>query len=74
MQDKRAVEHYKDHEIICVAAPDSEGWHYTVSIVGHRGDKSAVHTAKSGEIYKSEMSALQAAAAHGRRLVDNRLA
>ncbi len=71
MQEKRAVEHYKDHEIICVTAPEVGGWHFTVSVLGHKGDKSAVHTEKSGEVFRSETAALQAASRRGRQLVDD---
>ncbi len=70
MDQKRAVEHYKDHEIVCLAIPEAGGWHYTISIVTHKGDNSAVHSEKSEENYPSDMAALQAAATHARSIVD----
>ena len=71
MEEKRSVEHYKDHEIVSTAVPEAEGWHYTISIVSHKGDDSAVHTEKSAELYASDTAALQAAFSHARRLVDD---
>ncbi len=73
MEEKRAITHYKDHEIVCLATPDAAGWRYTVSVVGHKGDASAVHTRQSDQAYKSDTLALKAATSHARRLVDDLL-
>lgn len=70
MEQKRAVEHYRDHELVCLAVPGSGGWHYTISIVTHKGDNSAVHSEQSTKTYPSDTLALQAAASHARQLVD----
>lgn len=70
MDEKRAVEHYKAHELVCLVMPDKSGWRYTISIVTHKGDNSAVHSEKSTEAYPSDTLALQAAALHARQLVD----
>ncbi len=70
MEQKRAVEHYKDHEIVCQALPETGGWHYTISIVTHKGDNSAVHSERSEEHFPSDTLALQAAARRARYVVD----
>jgi len=70
MNQKRAVEHYRDHELICVAMPGTDGWGYTISIVTHKGDNSAVHSEQSEEAFQSDTLALQAAASRARQLVD----
>ncbi|NNF51834.1 MAG: hypothetical protein HKN59_05280 [Gammaproteobacteria bacterium] len=70
MNQKRAVEHYKDHELIFTAIPDKDGWRYTISIVTHKGDNSAVHSEQSDKAFGSDTLALQAAASHARQLVD----
>lgn len=71
MNEKRSVEHYKDHEIVCLVSTDARGWQYVISIVEHTGDNSAVLTEKSSEVYKTDTSALQAAVLRARKLVDN---
>lgn len=70
MDQKRSVEHYKDHELICIASPGSGGWRYTISIVEHKGDNSIVHSEASDETFPSDTLALQAAARHARSAVD----
>lgn len=70
MDQKRAVEHYKDHELVCLVMPGTGGWRYKISIVTHKGDNSAVHSEESAEAYPSDTLALQAAARQARRLVD----
>lgn len=71
MDEKRSLEHYKDHELVCLAMPGNKGWHYTISIVSHKGDNSAVHSEQSDDNYPSDTLALQAAARHARQLVDD---
>lgn len=73
MDQKRSVEHYKDHEIVCTATPDTPGWHYKISIVSHDGDDSAVQTESSKDFFPSDTAALQAASTRARKLVDDSL-
>lgn len=73
MEEKRSVEHYRDHEIVCVVKPGEEGWVYVVSVVFHRGDDSEVEREISDRHYRSEVDALVAAKGRGRQLIDEKL-
>jgi hypothetical protein len=42
MAVKRALEHYKKHEIVAETTPGTDKWMYTVSVVSHDGDDSKV--------------------------------
>jgi hypothetical protein len=44
MNDKRAIEHYREHELVCEASPATHGWYYTISVVSHYGDRSEAQT------------------------------
>lgn len=67
---KRTVEHYKDHELVCITDPGPSGWTYEISIVSHSGDDSYTRMEKSEHSYSSEIDALQAGMAKARALVD----
>lgn len=70
MEQKRAVEHYKEHEIVCVAKPESSGWHYSISVITHKGDNSLVHSEQSAESFKTDTAALHAGAKRARYVID----
>jgi hypothetical protein len=73
VNDKRSVEHYRDHELVCQAAPAPRGWYYTLSIVSHDGDRSDTVSECSLPCYASDLDALHAARERGRALIDERV-
>jgi len=75
MNDKRAVEHYHEHELVCEASPATpHGWYYTISVVSHYGDRSTAQTERSPSSYSSDLEALHAARQRGRALIDELIA
>jgi hypothetical protein len=70
MDDRRSVEHYRDHELVYQAHAATHGWYYTLSVVSHDGDTSEARTERSPPRYASDLDALQAAHARGRAIVD----
>jgi hypothetical protein len=74
MDDRRSVEHYRDHELVYEAHPATHGWYYTLSVVSHHGDSSEARTERSPPRYASDLDALRAAHARGRAIVDEQLA
>ncbi|MCW8845101.1 MAG: hypothetical protein OQK99_04625 [Gammaproteobacteria bacterium] len=74
MAVKRALEHYKKHEIVAETTPGTDKWMYTVSVVSHDGDDSKVIAKETLEGFESDLAALHAAQERGRRLVDESLA
>ena len=74
MHDKRSIEHYHEHELVCEAAPDTHGWYYTIAIVSHHGDASEARSERSPPRYASDLEALHAARDRGRALIDELVA
>ena len=74
VEEKRTVEHYRDHELVCTATLEPAGWQYTISIVETHLDETEVYHEASTETYSSDLLALQAAVGHARRVVDERSA
>jgi hypothetical protein len=74
MHDKRSIEHYREHELVCEAAPDTHGWYYTIAIVSHHGDASEARSERSPPRYASDLEALHAARERGRALIDELVA
>lgn len=74
MNDKRAIEHYHEHELVCEASPATHGWYYTISVVSHYGDRSEAQTERSASRYSSDLEALHAARQRGRSLIDELIA
>jgi len=74
MAEKRAVEHYKKHEIVAVTEPDAKGWRYKLTVVSHDGDDSEVLHDEEGGGFASDLAALHAAKTKGREVVDQHLA
>jgi hypothetical protein len=70
MLDKRSIEHYREHELVCEVAAESHGWSYTIAIVSHQGDASRTRSERSPPRYASDLEALQAARERGRALID----
>jgi hypothetical protein len=70
MLDKRSIEHYHEHELVCEAAPDTHGWYYTIAVVTQHGDASEARTERSPPRYASDLEALYAARERGRALID----
>jgi len=70
MAEKRAVEHYKKHEIVAVTEPDAKGWSFKLTVVRHDGDDSEVIHEEAGSGFQSDLAALHAAKLKGRDLVD----
>ncbi len=70
MDQKRSIEHYKEHEIVCVAKPEAGGWRYSISVITHKGDNSVVHSEQAAETFKTDTAALQAGAKRARYVVD----
>ncbi|MCJ7557673.1 MAG: hypothetical protein MUP90_12275 [Gammaproteobacteria bacterium] len=74
MAVKRALEHYKKHEIVAETTPATGKWTYTVSVVSHDGDDSTVIARETLEGFESDLAALHAAKERGRHLVDQSVA
>ena len=70
MNTKRSVEHYREHELVSEAAPTTQGWCYTISIVSHHGDNSESRRERSPPRYASDLEALRAARERGHALID----
>lgn len=70
MARKRALEHYRKHEIVAEAAPGEAKWTYTLSVLSHDGDKSTVVAKETVDGFESDLAALQAAKQRGRELID----
>ncbi len=74
MAVKRALEHYKKHEIVAETTPGTGKWTYTLSVISHDGDDSTVIARETGDGFASDLAALHAAKERGRLLVDQHLA
>jgi hypothetical protein len=74
MNNKRAIEHYHEHELVCEASPAPHGWYYTISVVSHNGDRSEAQTERSASSYSSDLEALHAARQRGHALIDELIA
>lgn len=70
MARKRAIEHYRKHEIVAEALPESGAWAYTLSVLSHDGDKSTVMAKETKDGFGSDLAALHAAKQRGHELVD----
>jgi len=70
MAEKRAVEHYKKHEIVAVTTPDAKGWRFKLTVVKHDGDDSEAIHEEAGGGFESDLAALHAAKVKGRDVVD----
>ncbi len=70
MEPKKLVEHYRDHEVSCTAESGPKGWRYSVSVVTHDGDESTVHRIDGESQHATDLEALHAGLAAGRRFVD----
>lgn len=71
MDQKRSVEHYRDHELICEVKPDGTGWTYTIHVLGHKGDNDVLRREEcSATHYATDLEALAAAKARSHKLVD----
>ena len=72
MHDRRSVEHYRDHELICEAAPAAGGWYFELSVVTHRlQGQSEACTERSEAIYRTDLEALHSARERGHELIDS---
>lgn len=74
MAVKRAVEHYKMHEIVAETTPGTDKWTYTLSVISHDGDDSTVIVKEIRDGFESDLAALHAAKERGRLLVDQNFA
>jgi hypothetical protein len=74
MAVKRALEHYKKHEIVAETTPGTDKWTYTLSVIKHDGDNSTVIAKETREGFESDLAALHAAKEHGKTLVDQSIA
>lgn len=74
MNDKRTVEHYRGHELICEVAIGNESWFYTIAIVRHQGDQDDVTREQSPPDYPTDLEALRAASKRGRALIERMIA
>lgn len=71
MDNKRVVEHYRDHELICEARPDGAGWTYTIHVLGHDGDSDVLRREECSAVrFATDIDALAAARLRSRELVD----
>ncbi len=70
MKDKRAVEHYKGHELVVEVVQTGRQWRYIVSVVSHQGDSSEAVTEESVDTFRSDLEALHAGTRRGRGLID----
>ena len=66
MKDKRAVEHYKGHELVVEVVQTGSEWRYVVSVVSHQGDSSEAVTEESVDTFRSDLEALHAGTRRGR--------
>ena len=73
MARKRALEHYRKHEIVAETAPGEAKWTYTLSVLSHDGDTSTVVAKETADGFGSDLAALQAAKERGRELIDQRV-
>ncbi|MDH3646457.1 MAG: hypothetical protein OER80_06770 [Gammaproteobacteria bacterium] len=74
MEQKRSVEHYRDHELVCDIRPDGNGWSYTIHVLGHDGDTDRLRCEEcSAERYATDLEALHAGQLRSRMLVDRLL-
>ena len=74
MDSKRSVEHYRKHELVCEVHPGSDGWSYTIYVLGHDGDTDRLRREEcSAGRYATELEALREALARSRLLVDTLL-
>jgi hypothetical protein len=71
MREKRAVEHYRGHELVVEAVTAAGQWHYIVSVVSHAGDDSEAMTEESVQGFHSDIEALHEGKQHGRKLIDD---
>lgn len=75
MDNKRSVEHYRDHELVCEVKPSGSGWTYTIHVLGHKGDRDVLRREEcSATRFSTDLDALAAARARSRELVDALLA
>lgn len=74
MTKKRALEHYKKHEIVAEATAGLKNWKYNLTVLSHDGDISTAVANESRDGFASDLAALHAAKQHGRKLVDERVA
>ena len=61
MAKKRAVEHYRKHEIVAEVEPAKGKWSYTLSVVSHDGDNSTVIAKETLDGFDSDLAGLHAA-------------
>lgn len=71
MAKKRAVEHYKKHEIVAEVEPAKSKWSYTLSVISHDGDHSTVIARETLDGFDSDLAGLHAAKKRGRELIDS---
>ncbi len=70
MGQKRAVEHYKGHELVVEVVRWEREWRYIVSVVSHQGDTSEAVSEESVDTFRSDLEALHAGTQRGRGLID----
>ncbi len=71
MDHKRSVEHYRDHELVCDVYPYSDGWSYTIHVLGHEGDNDRIRGEESSVVrFATDLEALHEAHVRSRALVD----
>ncbi len=70
MGKKRAVEHYKGHELVVELVQMGRDWRYIVSVVSHKGDTSEAVSEESVDTFRSDLEALHAGTQRGRGLID----